>query len=67
MPQSFTKVYVHITFSTKNRYPSINKEVEQELWTYIGGVCKALECSPIRIGEQFLLGKGTCRLGRSLI
>ena len=50
MPQSLTKVYVHITFSTKHRNPSIGKDIEQELWNYIGGICKALECSPIRVG-----------------
>ena len=50
MPQSLSKVYVHITFSTKNRYPFIDNAIEQELWTYLGGVCKALECNPIRVG-----------------
>jgi REP element-mobilizing transposase RayT len=41
---------VHITFSTKNRYPFISNEIEKELWTYLGGICKALECNPIRVG-----------------
>ena len=50
MAQSLSKVYVHITFSTKNRYPFIDKAVEQELWAYLGGVCKALECNPVRVG-----------------
>ena len=50
MPQSLSKVYVHVTFSTKNRYPFIDNEIEQELWTYIGGICKALECNPVRVG-----------------
>jgi len=50
MPQSLSKVYIHITFSTKNRYPFIDKEIEQELWAYLGGICKALECNPIRVG-----------------
>ena len=50
MPQSLSKVYVHITFSTKHRYPFIDKAIEQELWEYIGGTCKALECNPIRVG-----------------
>ena len=50
MPQSFAKVYVHITFSTKNRYPFIDKDIESELWAYIGGICKRLECNPIQIG-----------------
>jgi REP element-mobilizing transposase RayT len=50
MPQSLSKIYAHITFSTKNRYPFINNEIEQELWAYLGGICKTLECSPIRVG-----------------
>jgi REP element-mobilizing transposase RayT len=50
VPQSFSKVYVHITFSTKSRYPFIDKNIENELWAYIGGICKNLECNPIRIG-----------------
>ena len=50
MAQSLSKVYVHITFSTKNRYPFIDKDIEQELWAYLGGVCKELECNPIRVG-----------------
>lgn len=50
MPQSLSKLYVHIVFSTKYRRPSIDEEIEQELWTYLGGICKALECNPLRVG-----------------
>jgi len=53
MAQSLSKVYVHITFSTKKRYPFIDQNIEQELWAYIGGICKALECNPIRIGGYY--------------
>jgi len=40
MTQSLSKVYVHITFSARNRYPFINDKIEQELWAYLGGICK---------------------------
>ena len=50
MPQSLSYIYLHITFSTKKRYPFIDKTIEQELWSYIGGICKMLECNPICIG-----------------
>ena len=50
MPQSLSKVYVHITFSTKERQPLIDDGIAQELWRYIGGICDALECNPVRIG-----------------
>jgi len=53
MPQSLTKVYVHITFSTKYRHPFIDDNIQQELWTYIGGICKTLECNPIRVGGYY--------------
>jgi REP element-mobilizing transposase RayT len=50
MSQSLSKVYVHITFSTKNRLPLIDDSIKMSLWEYIGGICKRLECSPIRVG-----------------
>lgn len=50
MPQSLSKVYVHITFSTKHRRKLIDHEISEELFSYLGGVCKALECNPIKIG-----------------
>ncbi len=50
MSQSLSKVCVHITFSTKNRHPFIDKEIEKELWAYLGGVCRALDCHPVRVG-----------------
>jgi len=50
MAQSLTKVYVHITFSTKNHYPFIDDVIGKELWTYLGGICRALECDPVRVG-----------------
>jgi len=50
MPQSLSKVYVHIIFSTKHRENLIDDSIESELFDYIGGVCKALECNPLQVG-----------------
>ncbi|MDR7129100.1 REP element-mobilizing transposase RayT [Algoriphagus sp. 4150] len=50
MGQSLVKNYVHIIFSTKNRQPFIKQEYEDELFKYLGGVCKAYDCSPIQVG-----------------
>jgi REP element-mobilizing transposase RayT len=50
MSQSLSKVYVHITFSTKKRHPFIDNAIKEELWMYLGGICKKLECNPIRVG-----------------
>jgi len=50
MAQSLSKVYVHITFSTKKRYPFIDEFVRENLWEYLGGICRGLECNPIQVG-----------------
>ena len=50
MPQSLVKNYMHITFSTKNRYPFIDKSIQEELFSYLGGICKNLECNPLIVG-----------------
>ena len=50
MGQSLVQNYIHIVFSTKHREPLIHPPYEQELHAYVGGVCKKLECQPIKIG-----------------
>lgn len=49
MAQSLSKVYIHIVFSTKNRIPFIDDEIKAELWKYLWGICKQLECLPVQI------------------
>ena len=50
MAQSLSKVYIHLTFSTKNRMPLIDEQIAPRLMEYLGGVCKQLNCIPIQIG-----------------
>ena len=50
MGQSLVKNYLHIVFSTKLRVPMITPLYEEELHSYLGGICKNLECQPIKIG-----------------
>jgi len=50
MGQSLVKNYIHIVFSTKHRQPIILPEYEHELHSYLGGICKNLDCQPIKVG-----------------
>lgn len=50
MGQSLVKNYIHITFSTKNRTPLIYPPVQRELYSYIGAICREMDCLPIKIG-----------------
>ena len=50
MGQSLNKIYVHLVFSTKHRNPLITDSIQEELFSYLGGICKGLECNPIQVG-----------------
>lgn len=50
MPQSLSKVYLHLTFSTLNRVAMIDGSIQPRLFDYLGGICRGLECDPVRIG-----------------
>lgn len=50
MSQSFTKNYIHIIFSTQKRYPFINDNIKEDLFLYMEGICKKLECYPVIVG-----------------
>ncbi len=50
MANTYSAVYHHLVFSTKNRERLIHAELEDRLWAYIGGVVRENECVPLRIG-----------------
>ena len=50
MPQSLSQVYIHITFSTKNRVPVIDDAIKPRLFEYLGGICNRLECQVLQVG-----------------
>ncbi len=41
MPQSYTALYVHAVFSTKNREASITGDLQPRLYEYIGGIVRS--------------------------
>lgn len=50
MPQSLVKNYLHIIFSTKLRTEFIDKNIENELFSYIATLCKDFDSPAIQIG-----------------
>ena len=51
MPQSLAAVYLHLVFSTKDRFPFLKDEsLRRRLHEYLGGVTKTLGCPPLRVG-----------------
>jgi REP-associated tyrosine transposase len=53
MSHSFVSNFMHCTFSTKERYPFINSDLEARLWPYVGGIAKENRMTPLAIGGTF--------------
>lgn len=49
MSQSLSDIILHTVFSTKGRQPWIHSAVEEELYRYICGLCRNLNCPVIKI------------------
>ena len=52
MPQSLSKVYVHLIFSTKNRERLLREEIRPDLHAYIGGILRDLDSPCIEINTE---------------
>ena len=66
MPQSLSKILVHLIFSTKHREPTITDELRPRLHAYLIGILNNLECPSLQTGGTadhvhilFALGRTT--------
>ena len=50
MPQSLSKILLHIVFSTKNRKPWISESIQSRLHAYLAGACRSQGCEAYRVG-----------------
>jgi hypothetical protein len=50
MPQSLSKVIVHIIFSTKDREPWLGSDVGPRIHAYLATVCRDLGAELVRVG-----------------
>ena len=50
MANTYTSLHYHIIFSTKNREPWLNKEIETKVWSYLGGIARQNGLKPVKIG-----------------
>ena len=50
MPQSLSKLYVHLIFSTQHRVPLLMPSVRTSLPAYLATVLKNQDCPALKIG-----------------
>jgi REP-associated tyrosine transposase len=47
---SFTSIFVHCVWSTKNREPILTSDVRERLWPYLGGIARENKIKALAIG-----------------
>jgi putative transposase len=50
MASTRTRLLVHLVFSTKNREPQISEELQDSLYSYLGGLVRSVDCSMLAVG-----------------
>jgi REP element-mobilizing transposase RayT len=50
MANTYTSLHYHVVFSTKNREPWIVQDIEQRVWSYIGGIARAHKITALQVG-----------------
>ena len=50
MANTYSQIYFHIVFSTKNRVDFIRPEIENRVWAYIGGIARKHKMTAIQVG-----------------
>jgi putative transposase len=50
MPQSLSRILIHLVFSTKNRERVLTPAVRTELHSYLAGTLNNLECPSLQVG-----------------
>src|ERR1700744_1404537 len=50
MPQSLSRILVHLVFSTKNRERTLTAAIQSELHPYLVGILNNIECPSLQVG-----------------
>ena len=50
MANTYTSLYYHVIFSTKNRVTWVNAEIEERVWAYIGGIAGKHRMTALQFG-----------------
>lgn len=67
MPQSLTKMYVHIVFSTKQRFPFLTEmHCRRRTCNYLAGICRKKSTVPLAINGMEDHVHILCNLGKQV-
>jgi len=50
MANTFSSLYFHVVFSTKNREKIIRRDIESRVWAYLGGIARENDFTALCVG-----------------
>ena len=50
MANTYSNLFYHIVFSTKGRISFIDRQIEERIWAYIGGIARKREMTALQVG-----------------
>lgn len=50
MANTYSQLFYHLVFSTKNRINFINQDIENRVWSYLGGIARKHNLVALQIG-----------------
>ena len=50
MANTYSQLFYHLVYSTKNRVDFIHPEIEERVWAYTGGVARKHELTALQVG-----------------
>jgi len=66
MPQSLSRIILHIVFSTKNREPFLHDEIGKRMHAYLATVCRDCDAEAYRVGGIADHVHIACKLPRTI-
>lgn len=66
MAQSLANILLHLIFSTKNRAPFIDPDLERELFPYLATICRTCKCPAHAVGGTDDHVHIACSLARTI-
>ena len=50
MANTFISLHYHVIFSSKDREPRIHQDIEQRVWSYLGGIARENDMKALLVG-----------------
>lgn len=50
MANTYTSIFFHFVFSTKHRKKWIAQDIENRVWSFIGGIARKHKCTALQVG-----------------